>query len=148
MRPFCHGVPSEGSLSILLVDDDSVHKAFILGLLTDHGYGVRTASRGNEALGILRKHPGSIDLLMTDLLMPGMNGRELARQACRILPGLKAVFLAAWVHDSSLQSSLARRGTFFLPKPFAIEAFQALLFCMPMHPPHRGHTPLPSARAA
>jgi CheY-like chemotaxis protein len=75
---------------LLVVDDDNAVRDVVVRMLSANGFGVLTASDGPEALRILGQ--GSVDLLFTDVVMPGMDGVELARQARQVRPGLKVLF--------------------------------------------------------
>ena len=77
------------------------------------------ASSGEEALGLLDGHAGPIDLLVTDVVMPGMSGRELAEAAAKRRPGLPALFLSGYTPDEVLRQGVEAAAAHFLQKPFS-----------------------------
>jgi CheY-like chemotaxis protein len=82
---------------------------------------VLLASDGAEAIRVDEQHNGRIDLLITDMVMPGMSGLELARSLSRTRPGLKALYTSGYT-DAMLHQGILEEGTFFLAKPFTREA--------------------------
>jgi CheY-like chemotaxis protein len=108
----------KGSEVILMVEDeDSVRK---LGrvILEASGYEVLDARNGREGLALCEIHPGRIDLLLTDVVMPELGGRELAQGALKLRPGMKVMFLSGHTQDVILKEGV-EKGTAFLRKPFA-----------------------------
>jgi CheY-like chemotaxis protein len=84
--------------TILVVDDDPGVLDYASNVLEECGYAVLTAAEGAAALVLLRDHP-QIDLLFTDIVMPGLDGAEVARQACEQKPGLKVLFTSGYSAD-------------------------------------------------
>lgn len=112
-----------GSETILLVEDDEVVRSILVESLVAGGYKVFGAGHAEEALEIADHYSTSIDLLVTDLIMPGMDGRELAEILCSRHPHLKLLFMSGY-SDQSLSEggeSAAPRGA-FLQKPFRLNA--------------------------
>ena len=105
--------------TILLVDDEQPVRSVITEMLRDAGYGVLVAASGHEALAASNAHPGKIDLLLTDLIMPGMTGRMLADMLSTRRPGIAVVFISGYVGDS--RSSLMGQGIYFIQKPVTLE---------------------------
>jgi two-component system cell cycle sensor histidine kinase/response regulator CckA len=105
--------------TILLVDDEKDVRSVIADMLREAGYGVLEAASGHEALAASDAHPGKIDLLLTDLIMPGMTGRMLADVLRAHRPGIVVVFISGYVDDS--RSSLTEEGTHFMQKPVTAE---------------------------
>ncbi len=86
-----------GTETILVVEDQDALREMVRSFLVASGYRVLQASRPEEALQIAREHKGSIDLLLTDLVMPGMNGHELAKKLTAEIPDLKVVYMSGYV---------------------------------------------------
>jgi two-component system CheB/CheR fusion protein len=108
----------KGSEVVLMVEDeDSVRK---LGrtILEASGYVVLDARNGREGLALCEVHPGPIDLLVTDVVMPELGGRELVQGALKLRPGIKVIFLSGHTQDVVLKEGV-KKGTAFLRKPFS-----------------------------
>jgi PAS domain S-box-containing protein len=102
--------------TILLVEDEDALRELARDLLADNGYNVLVASRPDGAIEIARQHKGPIHLLLTDMVMPGMNGRALAERLAPIRPDMKVVFMSGYTGFT--HSSLIEKGLVLLPKPF------------------------------
>ena len=107
--------------TVLVVDDEPVVRAMMLRALREAGYQVLDAQDGASALARARDHAGRIDVLVTDLAMPGMRGRELARTMAQRLPGLRVLFVSGFAGDEVERLGLLEAGRPFLSKPFAPE---------------------------
>jgi PAS domain S-box-containing protein len=103
---------------ILLVEDEPAVQLLERRVLEGGRYRVLTAGSGEEALALLDKEPGRIDLLVTDVVMPGMTGRELAEEAARRRPGLRTLFLSGYTPDEVLRQGVRAEEAHFLQKPF------------------------------
>jgi len=112
---------SELAASILVVDDEIQVLSFIMEILRMQGYGVEGTWDPDEALRLARAHPGPVDLLLTDLVMPVMTGPELAKEIRRIHPAMKVLFMSAYTVEMAedYEVKLAP-GEPFLSKPFSI----------------------------
>jgi two-component system cell cycle sensor histidine kinase/response regulator CckA len=110
--------PSRGSETILLVEDEGALRAIAREILEEHGYRVMEAEGPNEAIAIAARHPGSIDLLVTDVVMPMMNGRVLANTLLAERPDLRVLFISGYTDDVIAQSGVLEAGTVMLAKPF------------------------------
>ncbi len=108
--------PLEGGETILLVDDDQHVRAVMRNSLRRRGYDVLEAQGPGDALVIAEKHPGRIDLLVTDVVMPRMSGPELVERVTALRPGVRVLMSSGYPDDVSF--SIYRRGA-FLQKPFA-----------------------------
>jgi PAS domain S-box-containing protein len=104
---------------ILLVEDDAAVRSLVHQILQREGYNVLVASDGHDALGILIKQNPALDLLLTDVVMPGMSGRELADRVKETRPGLKVLFMSGHTEDAIVKQGVIDRGLDLLPKPFA-----------------------------
>jgi two-component system cell cycle sensor histidine kinase/response regulator CckA len=108
-------IPS-GTETILLVEDEDVVRAFMCESLRTLGYRVIEARGGPEALLYCQRHPESIDLLLTDVVMPKMSGPQLAEQLGGTLPGLRVLYISGYTDELPL-----RGGSSLLQKPFTAE---------------------------
>jgi two-component system cell cycle sensor histidine kinase/response regulator CckA len=109
---------TRGSETILVVEDEPSVRDIVRGELTKIGYHVIEAMNGIEACLIATQHSGRFDLLLTDIVMPGMNGRELAARLHLIYPNLKVLFMSGYLDDVTANAGLEQRQTAFLQKPF------------------------------
>ncbi|MFI5375564.1 MAG: response regulator [Candidatus Rokuibacteriota bacterium] len=106
--------------TILVVDDDEWVRVLARDVLAAEGYRVLEASDGQDAIRVASEHPGPIHLLLTDVVMPGMNGCELAAGLGALLPGLKVMFMSAYDRDFLVARGLNPTGP-VITKPFTIE---------------------------
>ena len=107
-----------GTETILLVEDEPTVRDLAVRILRRQGYTLLEASDGNEALRLLEEHGGPVHLLLTDVVMPGLSGRELAARAQAAQPGIKVLFVSGYTDDAILQHRLLERGVVLLQKPF------------------------------
>jgi PAS domain S-box-containing protein len=107
-----------GSEVVLLVEDEDGVRNLTRDVLRDHGYEVIEARHGEEAVEISKRHLERIDILLTDVVMPGMSGRGLADRLSRIQPGLKVLFMSGYAEDAIVQHGVLEPGIDFLLKPF------------------------------
>ena len=114
-----------GGERILLVEDDGAVRDFLRAVLEDHGYRVMEAINGPDALDIARKQPHEIHLLITDVVMPGMNGKQLAERLHQERPQLKIIFLSGYLTDVIGHRGVLERDVAFLQKPVSPEVFAA-----------------------
>ncbi len=111
-----------GSETILLVEDDETMRALTRRLLVARGHTVLLASQGEEALRLAQRHDGRIHLLVTDVVMPGMSGRDLADRIVALLPGTKVLYLSGYTDDAIVRHGVLEPGVAFLQKPFTADA--------------------------
>jgi two-component system CheB/CheR fusion protein len=111
-----HAPRGTSEVALLVEDEDSVRR-LTRRILEKSGYVVLDAPGGSEALSIIESHAGRIDILVSDVMMPGMSGRELAERASSVLPGLKVLFVSGHTEDVLLREGV-RRGAAFLQKPY------------------------------
>jgi two-component system cell cycle sensor histidine kinase/response regulator CckA len=113
-----------GMESILLVEDEDIVRTLVRRVLVSLGYAVVETADPLEALAICAGDC-SFDLLVTDVVMPGMNGNELAAQLVARLPGLKVLFTSGYASNTGVIDGELAPGTAFLQKPFALGEFAA-----------------------
>jgi PAS domain S-box-containing protein len=104
---------------ILLVEDDLPILKLGSRLLTELNYSVIPASSPTEAIGLAEQHNGKIDLLITDVVMPGMNGRELSNILCDLLPGIKTLYMSGYTANVIAHRGVLEDGVSFIAKPFS-----------------------------
>ena len=108
---------TRGSEVILLVEDHEMVRALTRDILKMNGYVVKEASNGQEGLAFCEAHEGPIDLLVSDVVMPGLGGREFAERALKLRPGMKVLFVSGHTEDIVLKEGI-KTGTPFLQKPY------------------------------
>ncbi len=108
-----------GYETILLVEDADMVRNLTQRILSKNGYTVLEAGNGAEALQICQNHSGPIHLLLTDVVMPGMSGRELADRLTPLRPGLKILYMSGYTDDAIVHHGLLEPGIAFLQKPFS-----------------------------
>jgi two-component system, cell cycle sensor histidine kinase and response regulator CckA len=111
-------VPEPRTARILIVDDDSVVRALLQRVLTNAGYTVTTAAHGAEALEAVLGAGQTIDLAITDIRMPHMDGWELGRRLSHHRPGLPILYLSGFTSELSRFSPAGTQAAGFLSKPF------------------------------
>ena len=107
-----------GSATVLLVEDEDAVRRLASRVLTRSGYRVLEAASGEDAAAIAARHEGPIDLLMTDVVMPGMSGRELAEQLLPRRPGMRLLYASGYTEDAIVRHGVSSLETAFLEKPF------------------------------
>ena len=118
-------VPSpklEGSGTILVVEDEQIVRSLARRLLTRHGFEVLEAMDADEALSKVQAHQGKLDMVLTDVVMPGMSGPKLIARLRESVPSLKVIFMSGYTDESLDQDTLSEPGTRFIQKPFSVEA--------------------------
>jgi PAS domain S-box-containing protein len=108
----------KGSETILLTEDEESLRKLILSMLSDNGYAVLEAANATEALEIARQARGKIDLLLTDVVMPGMDGPELADQLVALYPEIKVLYMSGYKEFAAPQNKILQQGRPLLQKPF------------------------------
>jgi CheY-like chemotaxis protein len=112
-----------GSETILLVEDEEQVRVIAADLVRRQGYRVLVASRPSEALMLSRAHPGIIDLLITDVVMPEMGGRALAEQLAADRPEMSVLFMSGYTDDAVMRHGVMQSGLAFIQKPLTPETF-------------------------
>jgi PAS domain S-box-containing protein len=111
-----------GFETVLLVEDEESLRNLALGCLQTCGYKVLEAKDGRDALEVANRHRGTIHLLLTDVIMPGISGRELADRLAQVRPEVKVLYMSGYTHDLVTQRGILASGCELLQKPFAINA--------------------------
>lgn len=110
---------ARGHETVLLVEDEDALRRFGAVVLERYGYSVMTAANGREALRLAERCREKLDLLLTDIVMPGISGCELATALRNRQPDLKVIFLSGYTEDTMLKRGILNRGAAFLSKPFS-----------------------------
>lgn len=108
----------QGSETVLLVEDDEAIRSVCKTVLQRNGYRVLEASNGKEAVEVCTRHTGPIHLMITDVVMPGLNGRDLAERLRPRLPGMPVLYTSGYTDHAVLSKEMLDPGTNFLHKPF------------------------------
>ena len=106
--------------TILLVEDEAITMEVTLVMLESLGYQVLAASSPNEAIKLFKQHDGNIDLLVTDVVMPQMNGRELSDELKALMPGIKTLFMSGYTANVIAHQGVLEEGLNFLEKPYSM----------------------------
>ncbi len=117
--------PRQVDETVLLVEDTEVIRRLLREVLTRRGYHVLLAANGEEALDVAAAHAGPIHLLISDVIMPRLNGRELARRLCPVRPDMSVLFMSGYTEDAIAKHGILDPGTHFLEKPFTHGALMA-----------------------
>jgi two-component system cell cycle sensor histidine kinase/response regulator CckA len=119
MAPLEHrAVAPTGSETLLLAEDDDVLRALGARVLGSLGYNVLVAGTGGEALQIVAEYDGAIDLIATDVVMPGMNGSQLVEKVLEARPAIRVLFMSGYTDDEVMRRGVIDGQTAFLQKPF------------------------------
>ena len=113
---------ARGDETILLVEDEESVRDVALTILERLGYRVLSAANGGEAFLLVEKYDGWIDLLMTDVVMPGMNGRELAERLLKIRPEMKVLFTSGYTENVIVHHGVVDENLNFIGKPYSLHA--------------------------
>ncbi len=113
---------ARGNETVLLVEDDESVRGVALITLERLGYRVLHAQNGEEACMLVEKYEGQIDLLMTDVVMPGMNGRELAERLLKLQPEMKVLFTSGYTENVIVHHGVVEKSLNFIGKPYGLQA--------------------------
>jgi nitrogen-specific signal transduction histidine kinase/CheY-like chemotaxis protein len=105
--------------TVLVVEDEENVRSLVRHVLEGQGYAVLEASGAREAMYVHENHAGRIDLLLTDVVLPGKSGRELARELAEVRPATKIIFMSGYTEDSLIRTELEKSRALFLGKPFS-----------------------------
>jgi two-component system, cell cycle sensor histidine kinase and response regulator CckA len=114
--------PTGGSETVLLVEDEESVRELVRETLQSKGYTVMEASDGINGMKAAETYDGKIDILITDVVMPGMSGRELAQRVAASRPTIKVLYLSGYTEDAIIHEGVLDPGTAFLQKPFTLQA--------------------------
>ncbi len=110
-----------GKETILLVEDESFFLELTTMMLNKLGYNVLPANTPNEAIHLVKEHKGEVHLLLTDVVMPEMNGRDLANYLLELYPNMKKIFMSGYTANVIAHRGILDEGIQFLQKPFSIK---------------------------
>ncbi len=110
-----------GKETILLVEDEKVVRDLAIRILTRLGYRVLKAANGESALKLVQQFDGPIDLLMTDVVMPGMNGRQLAEKLVTFYPDIKILYSSGYTENTIAHHGVIEEGLNFIGKPYSLQ---------------------------
>ena len=117
--------------TVLVVDDEEDLRDIMRRMLERRGFVILTAGDSQQAIAVLREHPGEIDILVTDLGLPGVSGGELSRTATALRPGMHVVYISGLPKDIAVADGKIDEGALLVKKPFTtdllIEALRAVL---------------------
>src|SRR5579862_6882111 len=121
-----HAIPpsdaaSGGSETILLVEDEESVRQLVRDTLTAKGYKVLEADGGEAGMALSARHSGKIQLVITDVVMPGVGGPEMVKQLSLSRPDMKVLYLSGYTEDSVINDGSIQSGTAFLQKPFSLQ---------------------------
>lgn len=108
--------------TILVVEDEAGIRALLRKILGREQYHVLDAGSGEEARTVLAAHPGPVDLLLTDVMLPGMRGRDVAVELRKTMPELKVLYVSGYTDDETVRAGAFPPGSKFLQKPFTLAA--------------------------
>jgi two-component system, cell cycle sensor histidine kinase and response regulator CckA len=117
--------PVRGSETILLVEDEESVRSLVADFLKTTGHTVLEATEGEEAIRLVAAHSDQIDLLISDVVMPKMSGRELWNNLRKRMPTLKVLFISGYTDDSIVRHGVIDGDVAFLQKPFTMRALAA-----------------------
>ncbi len=112
--------PPRGTETVLLVEDEPGVRSLARLVLLQQGYAVVEAANGREAAAVMAQRRGPVQLLLTDVRMPGMGGRELAERLSAACPGLRVLFISGYTDDEGVRDLVAAGRVHFLAKPFTM----------------------------
>ncbi|HEY6369283.1 MAG TPA: PAS domain S-box protein [Candidatus Sulfotelmatobacter sp.] len=110
-----------GTETVLLVEDEDSVRQLVRDTLAAKGYRVVEAENGEAGMAAAAQHEGKINLVITDVVMPGMGGRELVKQLVQLRPGTKVLYLSGYTEDAIISEGTIERGAAFLQKPFTLQ---------------------------
>lgn len=114
-----------GSETVLVVEDNDMVRQMTADILSRRGYTVLTAEGGRECLDLLAARQGPVDLLITDVIMPEMNGKALYKKAVQRLPGLRVLYMSGYTENVIASRGVLESGVHFIQKPFTPRSLAA-----------------------
>ena len=116
-----------GTETILVVEDEEPLRRLARRILESRGYTVLDAGNGHEAIAVMARHGDEIDLVLSDIVMPNMGGRELVERLLPVYPSLRVLFMSGYTEDMMLQHRIAELGIVVLEKPFTPEGLARMV---------------------
>lgn len=110
------------AILILMVEDDDIVRSFVEKVLSRLGYTVHAIADPARAIEFARVHQATIDLLLTDVVLPGMSGLALAAELFHQHPESKVLYMSGYTHDAIVRHGVLDAGTWFIQKPFTADA--------------------------
>ena len=110
-----------GSGTVLLVEDETPVRSFAARALSNKGYNVLEADSGETGLDVVAEHGNDIDIIVTDVVMPGMTGPDMIKQISAEHPDIKVIFISGYAEDAFVDTYGTEREFDFLPKPFTLK---------------------------
>jgi len=114
--------PADGTETVLVAEDEAAVRAVARQALSRHGYNVLEAQSAEAALDVAARHSGTIHLLLTDVVMPGMSGRDLARRLADLRPTIRTIYMSGYTEDAITRHGVLEPGLVYVQKPFSPEA--------------------------
>jgi len=111
-----------GTETVLLVEDEDSVRQLVCDTLSTKGYRVLQAENGEAGMAEAARHNGKIDLVISDVVMPGMSGRDMVKQLLESRPGTKVLYLSGYTEDAVISEGSIEKGTAFLQKPFTLQS--------------------------
>ena len=127
-----------GTETVLVVEDDEGILKLVRGILERLGYSVLLARTPGTALELVDRHTGPLQLLLTDVVMPELNGRELRERVSTRRPGIRTLFMSGYTADVISRCGLVEEGTNFIQKPFSVRALAVKVRDVLDHPAREG----------
>ena len=110
-----------GSETVLIVEDDDSLRKFSQRTLQHHGYRILEAENGEDALRVSEAYDGTIDLLITDVVMPKMGGKETAERLQSLYPHMKVLYMSGYTDNAIVHHGVLKPGLNFIEKPFTLK---------------------------
>jgi len=114
-----------GTETLMVVEDETMVRKLATKVLKRHGYSVLEAGEATSCLELLREHDGPLDLLLTDVVMPGMNGRELYGEVKKLFPEARVLYMSGYTEDFVTHRGVLDGGIAFIQKPFSVQGLVA-----------------------
>ena len=111
----------KGSETILLVEDEVLVRSLVSKFLNSQGYRVLSAARGSDAIQLAAEHSTRIDLLLSDVILPNMNGRQIYERLALTMPKLRVLFMSGYTENIIAPHGVLEGGFYFVQKPFSLK---------------------------